>query len=114
MMDTLKIVEMGWKDEYPSEPMTVSDWLLWHRMRLLQIDFSKGRITAEDGKRLKEMYLSEHRQNSTKLELMERSMKDHAERYKSMEHQVNTFRLSPTIELAEEIISTFYGLYPMQ
>ena len=110
-MDVLKLVEMGWMDEYPAEPMTVADWLLWHRMRLLQIDFSKGKINAEDGKRLTTEYLAEHRQNSTKLEMMERCMKIQAERFKAMECQINEFRRSPTVALAADIVKTIYGLY---
>ena len=110
IMDALKILAMGWNNQHPGEPCSMAESLLWCRMRLLSIDYSQNRLTAEMATEKKERYLAEYRQNSAKLEMQGRCMAEQAKRYQRIEPLINSFKTAPTIEKAEEIVKIFYGL----
>lgn len=109
-MDIDKISVFAAKGEMPKENISLSEWLLFYRLRDLYRDFEKGNVGIESGKEKKDKIIKQFKSDNEQERRVSEHYKRLNETMKRIEISAMNYAQNKTIENADRFMEAVYGV----
>lgn len=105
-----KIAKLAAQNAVPSDKLSLSETLLWYRLRDLYRNFSQGSISKENAAVEKQKAVKQYNADKQAQEAAERYIAYHAKLWRNIEVAHMAYRQNKTIENADKFIEAVYGV----
>ena len=105
-----EIAKLAAQNAVPSGKLSLSETLLWYRLRDLYRSFSQGSISKENAAVEKQKIVKQYNADKQTQETAERYIAYHAKLWRNIEVAHMAYRQNKTIENADKFIEAVYGV----
>lgn len=105
-----QIAKLAAQNIVPSEKLSLSESLLWYRLRDLYRNFAQGSISKDNAAAEKQKIVKQYNADKQAQETAERYIAHHAELWRKIEGAATAYRTNKTIENADKFVEAVYGV----
>lgn len=105
-----QIAKLAAQNIVPPEKLSLSESLLWYRLRDLYRTFAAGSISKENAATEKKRIVKQYNADKNTEEAAERYIAYHSELWRNIECAAMAYRENKTIENADKFVEAVYGL----
>lgn len=105
-----QIAKLAAQNIVPTEPLSLSETLLWYRLRDLYSKFSQGSISKGNAAAEKQKIVKQYNRDSEAQGFYETYVAKSAKMWRSIEAAATEYRQNKTIENADKFVEAVYGV----
>jgi len=105
-----QIVKLAAQNIVPTDKLSLSETLLWYRLRDLYSKFSQGSISKENAAAEKHKIVKQYNDDSATFGFYDSYVSNSAKMWRRIESAATEYRQNKTIENADKFVEAVYGV----
>lgn len=105
-----EIAKLSAQNIVPTEALSLSETLLWYRLRDLYSKFSAGSISKENAAVEKQKIVKQYNADNALFGFYDSYVAKSAQMWRSIEAAASAYRTNKTIENADRFVEAVYGV----